>query len=231
MTFTSHGHHIINTPFDDQPKPTLIARCGGPGLCKECSNETYVAQVALANNTPISQPAVATEPKEDPHMITTQRYARKRFEVDAVQITDDNMEEIADWCLGEVLEERGSKYVKVDVMRVLNERQTKGFVGDWILYAGSGFKVYTTKAFIQSFDKTDDEPKKVLTTSEKLAKVATTVHEPRKKFTEEDIESVPEDAAAPLISRAVESSSHGPAFAEAVPTEAVLSNSLSENEA
>jgi hypothetical protein len=38
MPYTSHGHAygVIDT---DQPRPTHIARCGGPGLCKKCAVE------------------------------------------------------------------------------------------------------------------------------------------------------------------------------------------------
>ncbi|WP_204016047.1 hypothetical protein [Sphaerimonospora thailandensis] len=38
MPYTSHGHPygVVDT---SQPKPTAIARCGGPGLCKTCRAE------------------------------------------------------------------------------------------------------------------------------------------------------------------------------------------------
>ncbi|SET49616.1 hypothetical protein [Nonomuraea wenchangensis] len=38
MPYTSHGHAygVIDT---DQPRPTLVARCGGPRLCKKCATE------------------------------------------------------------------------------------------------------------------------------------------------------------------------------------------------
>lgn len=109
--------------------------------------------------------------------VTTQKYVRKPFEVDAVQVTAENISAVADWCLGEVIEENGARFIKVKVPRVLNDRQTKAFVGDWVLHAGGGFKVYMSKAFNQSFDKTGNPPKQMATTSEKLKQVATTVHE------------------------------------------------------
>lgn len=90
--------------------------------------------------------------QKEKKMLETKKYARKPFSVDAVQITADNMEEVASWAQGEVREENGVKYVHVRVHRPLNERQTKGYVGDWVLYAGTGYKVYTDKAFEGSFD-------------------------------------------------------------------------------
>jgi hypothetical protein len=176
MTFTSHGHHIVGTHPDD-PAPATRARCGGPAICKICAKEAYQEAIKLNTHNPISLLAgsniTVTKPAKDATMsITTQKYARKRFEVDAVQITDDNMSAIADWCLGEIAEERGNKFIRVKVLRVINDRQTKGFVGDWVLLAGGGFKVYTTKAFLQSFDPTGDEPVELMTTTEKLATVS-----------------------------------------------------------
>jgi hypothetical protein len=96
--------------------------------------------------------------------ITPVKFARKPFYIDAVQVTDKNMKLVAEWCQGEVrVTKRGNKdgideeYVKVRVHRPLNERQTQAFIGDWVLYAGSGYKVYTNKAFANSFEVVDND--------------------------------------------------------------------------
>ena len=104
-------------------------------------------------------------------MIKPEKYARKPFIVDAVPVTAENIHEVAKWCLGEVRENRlngddaeKALYVKVRVLRPLNERQTKAFIGDWILHAGTGFKVYTGKAFESTFDRAlEDDYDKVFT--------------------------------------------------------------------
>jgi hypothetical protein len=93
-------------------------------------------------------------------MIEIQKYARKPFIVDAVQVTEANLAEVAKWCDGEVRTVTkdgvssvlGAKYIKVKVKRPLTVRQTKAFVGDWVLVAGTSFKVYTPGAFEKSFD-------------------------------------------------------------------------------
>lgn len=88
--------------------------------------------------------------------IKTEKFARKPFLVDAIRVTEANIHEVAKWCKGEVLEElQGptvASYIKVDVSRPLNERQKKAFVGDWVLFAGRGFKCYSPKAFDDCFE-------------------------------------------------------------------------------
>lgn len=90
-------------------------------------------------------------------MLQTTKFTRKPFEVDAVQVTAENIEEVAKWCQGEVITEDGQPCVKVRVLRALNDRQTKAFVGDWVLYAGTGYKVYIDKAFKKSFTEKSEE--------------------------------------------------------------------------
>jgi hypothetical protein len=82
---------------------------------------------------------------------------RKPFYVDAVRVTDENMEDVAEWCQGDVRQTNPKgdvppqNFVKVRVLRPLNERQCMAYSGDWVLYAGTGYKVYSDKAFKQSF--------------------------------------------------------------------------------
>lgn len=89
-------------------------------------------------------------------MIETRRYARAPFYVDAVQVTDENMADVAEWCAGEIKTTdedngEGTKYIKVKVLRSLGDDQTMAFVGRWVLKAGTGFKVYKDSAFHRSF--------------------------------------------------------------------------------
>lgn len=98
-----------------------------------------------------------------------EKFARKPFYVDVVEVTEKNAEAVAEWCHGEVRfgkgpdntdgSERPFLYVKVRVHRPLFERQTKAYVGDYVLYAGTGFKVYTAKAFKNSFNPVDSSLK------------------------------------------------------------------------
>ena len=88
--------------------------------------------------------------------LATTKYVRKPLYVEAVQVTPENFSQIAEWCGGEVVEESPTKngrgnYIKVRVTNPMNARQSQAFVGDWILYTPRGYKVYTPKAFHNSF--------------------------------------------------------------------------------
>jgi hypothetical protein len=86
--------------------------------------------------------------------LKTHKFARKPFYVDAVRVSENNIEEVAEWCKGEVVNNGTDPiHIRVEVNRPLNERQTQAFVGDWVLFAGTGFKVYMPKAFDRSFEK------------------------------------------------------------------------------
>src|SRR3954453_4151262 len=95
--------------------------------------------------------------------VETVKYVRKPLFVDAVRITANNFDAIAGWCQGEVLRDempgKGiiKKYIKVEVHNPKNVRQTKAFVGDWLLYTERGYKDYTNKGFHESFDIVDEE--------------------------------------------------------------------------
>jgi hypothetical protein len=94
----------------------------------------------------------------------TRKYVRKPLYVDAVQVTEENFSDIARWCFGEIGNidetpvdkskdaEPTKQYIHVRVHNPKNSRQTRAFVGDWILYTERGYKVYTTKAFTANFD-------------------------------------------------------------------------------
>lgn len=91
----------------------------------------------------------------------TAKFARVPFMVEAVQVTPDNMEEIANWTMGEIrtrrpIKERGETedvfYVKVDVLRPSSERQTRAYNGDWVLLHENGsWKVFSEQAFAKCF--------------------------------------------------------------------------------
>lgn len=88
------------------------------------------------------------------------KFTHKPLYVDAVYVTLDNMVEVADWCEGRVFNNTAGgtpvPYIKVAVSRPLRSRQTMAFEGDWVLRTGVGFKVYTAKAFLNSFVKVQE---------------------------------------------------------------------------
>lgn len=97
--------------------------------------------------------------------ISTTTYVRKPIYVDAVQVTEQNFEELAVWCGGEIkeglsLRNKPIKFIHVPVTHPQNERQEQARVGDWILTSVQGYKVYTPKAFSVAFDKVNAVPTK-----------------------------------------------------------------------
>lgn len=92
--------------------------------------------------------------------IETSKFVRKPVLVDAVRVTAENMKEVAFWCNGDIVHtiiNPGGKaenvaYIQVRVMNPISERQSKAYIGDWVLYSTTGYKAFTDKAFRKSFD-------------------------------------------------------------------------------
>lgn len=83
----------------------------------------------------------------------TQRARRKDIFVDYVQVTSENMEELARWCKGKIRRTpNGAKYIYVNVLYPKEPKQSKAFVGDFLLYSPTGFKVYTERGFHKAFE-------------------------------------------------------------------------------
>ena len=148
MAWTRHGHHIPGTVKDDD-RPEKVARCGGPRMCPD--GRRYIGNYRLQTNSN----------DKDISVINPIKYKRKTFEVEAVQVTAQNLQEAAKWCGGDVRFENNnldidSAYIKVKVRRPLSEKQTRAAVGDWILLSESGYKVYTSRAFESSFVEATD---------------------------------------------------------------------------
>lgn len=96
--------------------------------------------------------------------VATARYVRKPLYVEAVQVTGENFESVRKWCMGDLQNNDGSEvqaeseidprnqHIRLRVHNPQSQRQTKAFVGDWILYTERGYKIYTEKAFKENFD-------------------------------------------------------------------------------
>lgn len=79
------------------------------------------------------------------------------FEVNAIQVTPTNMEEVAKWCGGKILEDPNKgeqmsrKYIYVNTPNPPSERQKHAYLGDWVLKLNKNFKVFTKSAFDKNF--------------------------------------------------------------------------------
>lgn len=94
-----------------------------------------------------------------------EKYVRKPFEIEAVQVTEENFEEVASWCKGELQTtddsapevDRSNCFIKVKVFKPMGDRQTQAYAGDWVLFFNGGFKVYLDASFQRSFEKVDGD--------------------------------------------------------------------------
>lgn len=85
------------------------------------------------------------------------KYVRKPFEIEAVQVTQENFDDVAQWCKGhkQTLND-GTPYIKVKVFKPMGDRQTEAHIGDWVLFFNGGFKVYLDPSFSRSFEEVNN---------------------------------------------------------------------------
>jgi hypothetical protein len=84
-------------------------------------------------------------------------YVRKPFAVGAIRVTEANFDEVVELTGGHVQHglknSRPVKFIEVPVKKVLDVKQKHAYVGDWVLQYQGGWKVYTHRAFRDSFDQ------------------------------------------------------------------------------
>lgn len=97
-----------------------------------------------------------------PRGLKTVTLARRTFYTEAIQVGPHNEAAVAEWCGGEIhatSPERGlRRYIKVSVPGAKSKNQTMAFHGDWVLFNGKGFKVYTTEALWRDFNISPEKP-------------------------------------------------------------------------
>lgn len=161
MKYTSHGHpipHSGNSHSENPPEQKFD--CGGTDTCPECWNDVNAHYLG-------EQPPKPKAPTKALAKIETKTFQRKPFEVEAVQVTEENFEDVAAWCGGSIVTVQEThqptllthpkRYIQVHVARPLSKRQTEAYVGDWILYASKGYKVYSSRPFLKNFEEKTEE--------------------------------------------------------------------------
>lgn len=85
----------------------------------------------------------------------TQMYQRKPLIVEAVQVTSDNIYDVAKWCDGDVRTQHGSgkKFIQVTVVNPKEPKIMRAMVGMWVLKSDQGFKVFSEPAFRKSWER------------------------------------------------------------------------------
>src|SRR4051794_28930401 len=95
--------------------------------------------------------------------VETARYVRKPLYVDAIQVTAENFEEVAKWSMGDVMNNEtfapigdnpidpSIQHIRIRVSNPQSPKQTRAYVGDWVLYTEKGYKIYAQKPFEDNF--------------------------------------------------------------------------------
>lgn len=101
--------------------------------------------------------------------VVTATYERKTFRVEAVRVTSDNMEEVAEWCGGRVVNTDGFGYGRKHVQVPTGkggESIAHAYIGNWVtcLVKAQSFRVYKEKSFLEAFSS-------IMSETERFAKV------------------------------------------------------------
>lgn len=86
---------------------------------------------------------------------------RKPFYVNGIEVTRDNMDSVAHWCQGHVIQDGDRSFIRVPVERATTRRQTEAYVGTWVTVSKQdgkrSFKVYNREWLIKNFFELTDE--------------------------------------------------------------------------
>jgi hypothetical protein len=82
-------------------------------------------------------------------------YQRRPLYVEAVQINNENIYDIAKWCEGDLRTQRqsGKKFIQLTVIGPKEPMQMRAAVGSWILKSDQGFKIFSDQAFKKGWEK------------------------------------------------------------------------------
>lgn len=89
------------------------------------------------------------------------KYVSKPTYVDAIEVTAENLAEVSVWCRGDVRteghlvgepEKPDVKYIKIPMYHPASVKLTKAYIGDFVVYSGTKFKVFTPKPFANTFE-------------------------------------------------------------------------------
>lgn len=102
-------------------------------------------------------------------MLVPEKFNRHVFAVEAVQVTEDNMQEIADWANGYVLtgmkllvDNKPRNVTKDCILITVGDgehmKESKAYVGDWILMRDDGWIIqYKDENFRKEYSKESDQ--------------------------------------------------------------------------
>jgi hypothetical protein len=86
-------------------------------------------------------------------IVEFETYDRRTFEIQAIRITNENMQDIAEMCMTGVGCDSSGEVAYVNVPVTIDKRvvRQRARAGDYLTYNGKEFKVYTKKSFAAAF--------------------------------------------------------------------------------
>jgi hypothetical protein len=130
--------------------------------------------------------------------VLVKKYVRKPLHVEAVQVTEENLIAVTDWCGGTAykITEGNVSFIKVLSYRSKMIPRTKAFVGDWVIASRNGYRVYTNSAFQKSFEEVPNVDGEWPATHEAALKViGATEKDFMKSLTPEELEKYLSDVS------------------------------------
>lgn len=155
-----HGNmNHVPDPSKAEPSQRFMSLEGLIEANQWAADATEYGFTILFPHTPEKESTVSKQPtpagKKPTPPLNIEKFQKRPLIVDVVKVTEKNMEQAAEWCRGRIeTDDKGKRYILVNVHRPLNDRQAMAYAGDRILYLSStGFKCYQQRPFDKSFEK------------------------------------------------------------------------------
>lgn len=103
----------------------------------------------------------------------TETWSRNSFDVECVQVTKENIQDVKKWCHGLIkYTASGSPYIRFLVAPNTKTTPANAHIGDWVMFVGGRFKHYRDSAFKQAYSKKADLRAAVFALMEKALSVS-----------------------------------------------------------
>lgn len=134
----------------------------------------------LVGNNSSAPIGIITSQKENHMSIEASTFVRKPFNVSAVRVTAGNLNQVAEWCKGELDSQNAKPFIKLAGNK--DNRHKQAFIGDWVVFNGKFFQFYSDRAFNATFEAEEvvaEENKKLMQLVELVAPVCRAYEEAR----------------------------------------------------
>lgn len=89
-------------------------------------------------------------------MSLTEIWSRNSFDAECVRVTEENIQDVAEWCDGSItrlMTQYPKKYIRFNVVQYNEHREAKAFIGDWVILVKGEFKHYRDESFHRAYSQ------------------------------------------------------------------------------